>query len=118
MNSKEKILALQLILEDIRGNWGWNLQERVDVALELATELSKEYPIYEQMIDTINEYKVDCSNGDNDGKFFREKFPYGYEGMNREHNLKRTYVDKSNEFKSLISCLTYPEQLFSDSKEE
>lgn len=117
MINQEKILALQLILEDIRGNWGWNLQERVDVALELATELSKEYPIYEQMIDTINEYKVDCSNGDIDGRFFREKFPYGYEGMNSEHNLKRTYYDKSNEFKIIVGCLTYPEYSFEDRKD-
>lgn len=118
MINQEKILALQLILEDIRGNWGWYLEERVEIALDLATELSKEYSIYKQMVNTIKEYQSDCKNGYNDGRFFRDIFPNGYEGMDSEHGLNKTYNDKSDEFKSLISCLTYPEDLFEDRKGE
>ena len=117
MINQEKILALQLILEDIRGNWGWNLEERVEVALDLATELSKEYYVYEQMVNTINEYISYCKKGYNDGRFFRDNFPNGYEGMDSEHGLKRTYADKSDEFKSIVGCLTYPEYRFDDRKE-
>ena len=118
MVNQEKILALQLILEDIRGNWGWNLEERIDTALYLSTELAKEYPIYQEMVDTVRTYKINCANGDNDGRFFRDTFPYGYEDMDKEHRLKKTFADKSGEFKSTVSCLTYPEHRFLDRKGE
>jgi len=114
MSKDEKILALQLILEDIRGNWGWNLEERVSYSLDLAKELSKEDERFKGMVDSINEYIDDCSNGDNDGRYFRSSFPDGYEGMNKLHKLKRTYNDKSDGFKSNVSCLTYPKDIFED----
>jgi hypothetical protein len=118
MNKKEKILALQLILEDIRGNWGWNLSERVSDALDLANELSVEDSRFAEMVESIKEYKSDCANGDNDGRYFRNSFPYGYEGMDKLHNLTKTYHDKSSEFKADVSSLTYPENRFVDWKEE
>jgi len=118
MNKEEKILALQLILEDIRGNWGWNLEERVSEALDLAKELSFEDDIYNEMVNSINEYKLDCADGDNDGRYFRDSFPCGYEGMDKLHKLTKTYKDKSNGFKSCVSCLTYPENRFTDYEEK
>lgn len=118
MNKEEKILALQLILEDIRGNWGWNLEERVSEALGLSKELVAEDDDFTEMVKSINEYRLNCENGDNDGRYFRDSFPYGYEGMDKLHNLAKTYKDKSNEFKSCVDCLTYPESRFTDYETE
>ena len=117
MNKEEKILALQLILKDIRGNWGWNLEERVEVALDLATEIAKEDAIFEKMVESINGYIASCENGDNDGRYFRDSFPNGYEGMDELHGLENTYEEKSESFKSIMSCITYPEYIFKDRKE-
>ena len=36
MSKEEKILLLQLILKDIRGNWAFDLEERVEYASDLA----------------------------------------------------------------------------------
>ena len=118
MDREEKILALQLILEDIRGNWGFELEERVDIALQLAEDLSEEYPRFLLMVKSIKEYQDICKEGDNDGRYFRTEFPYGYEGMGKLHGLKRTYNDKSKTFKLCVNCLTYPENSFIDWEEK
>ena len=116
MNNNEKILALQLILEDIRGNWGWGLEDRVYEALQLSEELEKEYEEFKKMTETINEFKEDMESNYEyiDGRFFRDSFPYGYEEMYKLHGMKHTYKDKSDEFKKIVDCLTYPEYSFID----
>lgn len=107
---EEKILLLQLILEDIRGNWGWNLEERVDMAFDLASELG-----LEQHIRYIDIYKELCSEGDDDGRFFRTAYEYGgYVGMEELHGLEPTIQDKSNWFKNQVFILTYPRYRLDD----
>ena len=114
--NNEKILALQLILEDIRGNWGFDLEDRVYSALKLSEELENEYEDFKQMTNTIKEFKDDMESNYEyiDGRFFRDSFPNGYEGMDKIHSLEHTYKDKSDEFKRTVNCLTYPEYCFKD----
>ena len=110
MDKNEKILLLQLILEDIRGNWGFNLEERYEMALDLAKELE-----LQNFIDSINGYIEHCKEGWDDGRYFRKSFESGgYEGMKILHGLEKTIIDKSEEFKRSISILTYPEFRFND----
>ena len=110
MDKNEKILLLQLILEDIRGNWGFNLEERYEMALDLAKELK-----LQNFIDSISNYIEHCKKGWDDGRYFRKSFEIGgYEGMEILHGLKKTIIDKSEEFKCYISILTYPECRFDD----
>ena len=110
MDKNEKILLLQLILEDIRGNWAFGLKNRCETALELAKELE-----LQDFVGSINEYIQDCKDGYNDGRFFRTSYKRGgYEGMEILHGLNKTIMDKSQEFKNSIDVLTYPEYRFED----
>ena len=110
MDKNEKILLLQLILEDIRGNWGFDLEERYEMAIDLAKELE-----LQNFISSINDYIECCKEGWNDGRHFRKSFERGgYEGMEILHGLTKTITDKSEEFKRSISILTYPEYRFDD----
>lgn len=110
MNKKEKILLIQLLLEDIRGNWVWEKEGRRDVmAMKLAMELKDEVKGMEELVETIAGYDG------TDGRYFRKSYPYGYEGMEKIHKLTRTIKDKSQEFKEVaLKYLTYPECRFED----
>lgn len=113
MDKNEKLLLLQLILEDIRGNWGFDLEPRVDEALDLAQDL--ELP---EFIKSIKEYKENCVCGDTDGRFFRNSYEDGgYEGMEMLHGLTPTIVDKSEMFKRNVGILNNPEYRFEDWKD-
>ena len=110
MNKNEKILLLQLILEDIRGNWGFDLEERYEMALDLAKELE-----LQNFINSIKDYIERCKKGWNDGRYFRKSFERGgYERMEILHGLEKTISDKSEEFERSISILTSPEFRFDD----
>lgn len=120
MNAKEKILLVQLLLEDVRGNWGWEKDggicsravEARDLCGELARELAdKRFSI---LADCCNEYISDYFD-DGDGRYFRDVFPYGYEDMDSLHGLEHTYMDKSDEFKLIAEeYITYPNFRFDD----
>lgn len=114
MTNNEKILLLQLILIDIRGNWADHLEERTEKALELAKELN-----LKAHIESIEEYIEECGFGDNDGRFFRMSYEEGgYENMEILHGLRcDTVMKKSDAFKEAIGILTYPDYRFTDWKE-
>lgn len=117
MDIKEKLLALQVILEDIRGNWGYDLEERVDKAEELVDSImsdDKHSEDMEYMKESINGFRDNMKEGYADGRSFRCEYPCGYENMGEIHGLSKTYQDKSDEFKVCVSCLTYPENRFED----
>jgi hypothetical protein len=105
MSKEEKGLLLEMILRDIRGNWGWQNGDRVGKARELAAELS-----LDQVINLIDVYDYE------DGRHFREPFECGgYEGMEVIHGLPFTICDKSKEFQDEATLyLTYPEYAFDD----
>lgn len=123
MNTREKILLVQLLLEDIRGNWGhgWIGRDAEDRALKaksLCEEIAVETANDEYLIlaDYCNVY-IDTSTkwGDWDGRFFRQPFTMGYERMDKFHNLKPTYHNKSKEFQSVAKeYITCPEFRFTD----
>ena len=122
MTTKEKILLVQLLLQDIRGNWGWEKRGRIGSRAEVAKDLCKEIKdetndiSYKTLAASCKEY-IDSSKaqGDWDGRWFREPFPNGYENMDELHGLKHTYMDKSDGFKILAEAyLTYPEYRFED----
>lgn len=104
MSDNEKCLLLQLILEDLRGNWAYSVSRRHIKAILLARELGYE------------EFAKEIENWDEaDGRYFRDYFPKGYMDMERLHGLSRTFNDKSEDFKKIASLyLTYPEYRFED----
>lgn len=123
MNVKEKILLIELLLRDIRGNWGWEKDKGVcnraiearDLCEELAYELNDGR--YLTLANCCNEY-ITYYFEDGDGRYFRDIFPNGYEEMDILHGLKYTYMDKSDEFKSIAETyLTYPKYMFEDWEE-
>lgn len=127
MDVKEKILLVQLLLEDIRGNWGHgyggrNAEQRALKARELCQEIATELNDnnYMTLADECDEYiRGSIEWGDWDGRFFRAPFPRGYENMDELHGLTSTYKDKSGEFRFVADdYLTYPENRFDDWEEE
>lgn len=120
MNAKEKILLVQLLLIDIRCNWGWENDNDVcsravkarDLCEELASELVDEN--FAILASCCNEYIANYFE-DGDGRYFRDAFPYGYENMDILHGLEHTYTDKSDEFKMIANeYITYPDSRFDD----
>lgn len=116
MSNEEKILLIKLILEDIRGNWGWENGNRTGKAYELSRELYKN--TNDEKWDKLSDYIASYINGE-DGRYFRGDFPNGYIGMESLYSITETYKDKSNEFKTKVKeYLTYPEYRFEDFREE
>lgn len=123
MNIKEKILLVQLLLEDIRCNWGsgWtgkSAEKRAIKAESLCNEIASESKNDEFLIlaDFCDTYiKTSKRWGDWDGRFFRQPFPMGYEHMDKLHNMNSTIKNKSNEFQTTAKeYLTNPELRFTD----
>ena len=118
MSNEEKILLVKLILEDLRGNWGWNVEERVNVVKDLCEQLEDYNSDFKILSESINQYiRSSEEDGDWDGRWFRREFPNGYESMNDLYSITETYLDKSDEFKIEAKCLTYPENRFKDYEE-
>lgn len=124
MKVEEKILLVQLLLEDIRGNWGYvwsygrNAEQRALKAKSLCQEIAAELndDNYIILAKTCDDYiRGSIEWGDWDGRFFRESFPFGYENMSALHGLTETYNDKSKGFKVVAKrYLTYPQHRFDD----
>ena len=120
MNVKEKILLVQLLLEDIRGNWGFYVEHRALEAKSLCEEIASElndnnYMELANSCDSYIQSSYECGNWD--GRYFRSSFPKGYINMDSLHKLSHTYADKSDEFKDIArEYLTYPEYAFDDWK--
>lgn len=120
MNTKEKILSVQLLLKDVRNDWGnsHKAESRVLKAKSLCEEVTNEMnnDEFNLLADFCDTYiKIGKQQNDWDGRFFRQPFPMGYEKMDKLHNLKLTYNNKSNDFKTLVKeYITSPELLFDD----
>lgn len=123
MNTREKILMVQLLLTDIRCNWGYSwigksAEDRALKAKSLCEEIANEInnDEFNLLADFCDTYINSSKNwGDWDGRFFRSAFPMGYEKMDKIHNLKPTYKNKSKDFKSVVKeYITSPELIFDD----
>lgn len=112
MTREEKILLLDLILRDIRGNWGWDLEKRLARAKELSVELGLK--AHEERVDSFE--KQMRIWGMYDGRDFRCSYKDGgYEDMEILHGLQSTIGDKSTEFQiECVDILTYPDCRFDD----
>lgn len=118
MNTNEKILLVQLLLEDIEYDYDSNAEGRALKAKSLCEEIvsetrNDEFAILADFCDTyINSGK---KWGDWDGRFFRQSFPMGYNNMDKLHGLKHTYKNRSDDFKSIVNeFMTSPEYIFAD----
>lgn len=123
MNTNEKILLVQLLLEDIRDESGYSkcgrsAEDRASKANSLCKEIANEsnndeYLILADFCDTY--IKTSKKWGDWDGRFFRQPFPMGYEKMEKLHHMKPTIKNRSDEFKFISKeYLTNPEFRFTD----
>ena len=123
MKVKEKILLVELLLRDIRGNWGWEndgkICSRAIKSLDLCDEIANELndSDFSELASSCNQYIRDYFEY-SDGRFFRDEFPYGYIDMDSLHGLEPTFLDKSDDFKRAAEeYLTYPEFHFTDWEE-
>lgn len=115
MSNEEKILLIKLILEDIRGNWGWENGDRDGEAYKLSRELYKS--TNDENWDKLSDC-IACYDGE-DGRYFRDYFPNGYIGMESLYSIPETYQDKSDEFKKKVKeYLTYAECYLKDFRKE
>lgn len=57
------------ILEDIRGNWAYDVDSRCDEARDIATSLG-----YTHIVNSINEFEAEW---DRDGRWFRMDWEHG-----------------------------------------
>lgn len=118
MNAKEKILLVQLLLEDLENNCTHNPDKRAAKAKSLCEEITKEtrndeYLILADFCDTY--IKTGKRWGDWDGRLFRQTFPMGHKSMGKLHNLKPTYNNRSNDFQSVAKeYIVLPNLVFSD----
>lgn len=118
MNVKEKILLIQLLLEDLENNWTQNPDKRASKAKSLCEEITKETRNNDYLIlaDFCNTYiKTGKQFGDWDARLFRQTFPMGYRSMEKIHNLKPTYNNRSDEFQSIVrEYMVLPDLIFND----
>ena len=117
MSIEEKLLALELILKDIRGYWADDLEDRINTAEEISLDLlmnEKYNKDMECMLKSIREFKETIDDVWCDGRHFRRDYPMGYIGMSCLHGLDYSYEDKSDKFKEVVGCLIYPEHVFTD----
>lgn len=108
MDKSEKILLLEVLLKDIRGNWGWEHKDRTQLARTLASDLG-----LETHKERIKEY---CESEYKDGRHFRTSFSNGgYIGLSSLHKLEKTLQDKSKKFQELVDdYITFPKHAFDD----
>ena len=102
MNFEEEELktAIGAILLDIRGNWGWDYEERLDELIQLLKYL-KHYLPDEGAINDLFQLAKEELEEPSDGRIFRGGYLYGYES--EEGRTQEVYD-------YLLNVLTYPEE--------
>lgn len=126
MTFEEKVLLLECLLRDIRLNWAELTKRRINLAKKLCKDIANDESTPEEMkekfsilYDSCVDAGRDIEHEDFDGRFFREEFPYGYEEMDKVHNIPHPYklADRSDEFKKLCKeFLTCPGSIFEDAE--
>ncbi len=120
MEKNEKILAIQILLEDNR--WSFWIDWRSEKALELAKELKNEWWEYSDVFISSIEWFREWDE-EWDWRYFRCSYESGwYEWMGTLHWFKwvweynsHTITDKSKEFQQLmLSLLNYPKSRFDE----
>lgn len=110
MTDEEKRSLMILLMEDLRGSWGRNAEERSNRVRELAVELgySLTVTLCDQYTENIREY------GNDDGRHFRCDFTDdgGYE--NPPFEVHREIEGRSNEFVEAAGLMNNPGSHFDD----
>lgn len=112
MKTTETILMIELLLKDIRGNWGWEPFNRAAKAKELCESITDEVRGMDALANSIQEY---IDGPEKDGRFFSTAYPFGYDDMEDLHGENYSIKGKSKEFIEMAEkYLTYPEYRFDD----
>jgi len=98
-NEEELKTAIGAILLDLRGNWGWDYEERLDELIQLLKCL-KHYLPDEPRIDNVIRIAKEELEEPMDGRIFRGGYLYGY--ASEEGRSQEVYD-------YLLNVLTYPE---------
>ena len=125
MTNEEKILLIELTLRDIRNNWYALVTRRIELVKKLCEELCSEGitefeefdRLYDCCEDAINEVLYEKF----DGRYFRDDFPYGYEGIDEIHKFQKPYIfsERSTDFQKLAKeFLTCIDIYFEDFKDK
>ena len=109
MSRDEMIYAVYCLLYDIRLNWSEKVKERVELAIKICHKLGGDFEVLAQECKNFGEFGYD----EIDGRFFRDDFPYGYEGMEKLHKCSNNTNDKSIEFNMFVDeYITCPHYIF------
>lgn len=111
MIRSEQLLLLQLILEDVRGDWSCYVAKRLTVALKLAKALD-----LAEHVRTIENGILDESVDGFDGRMFRKDWAQGgYENAAQVHGLSPNINGRSLDFQRVATAvLNYPDLRFDD----
>lgn len=111
MNVNEMIMAIEVLLFDIRSSWV-DPRSRLLKALRLCMDVHRitKDPDYYTLATIITDWDG------TDGRYFRNYFPNGY--LDMDSGLEPTLYDKSEEFKALVrDYIQYPYYYFKDIEE-
>lgn len=128
MDTNEKILLIECLLRDIRGNWSELVLRRLKLVQKLCNMITKDESVDESLRKSFSILSKSCADGASyyrdadyfdyfDGRMFRDEFPYGYEEIDQIHKIPKPYklADRSDEFKKLVNeFITTPHYVFSD----
>lgn len=104
-NVEELKVAVSAIMQDMRGNWGYDYYDRLISTQELLEELlekdTENVDIYQQDIDVVTSELASLTEHDHDGRAFRDMANL-YSYRTEEGSTQRVYD-------YLETILTYPE---------
>lgn len=116
LSKEEKLLLLDVLLQDFCGNWGASdTRKRYPLVVQLCEELVAHYPIQEVQKNVLKFPESDFY-GDGYFEFLYQKG--GYEGLQELHQLPVTFLDKKHEFKVVASEYITTSYLFEDIEED
>lgn len=116
LSNEEKLLLLDVLLQDFCGNWGASdTKKRYPLVVKLCEELVSQYPIQEVQKSVLKFPEADFYG---DGYFHGSYQEGGYEELQELHQLPVTFRDKKHEFKTVASEYVTTSGLFEDIEED
>lgn len=119
MSDEEKMLLIDCILRDVRGDWSDrnSVKKRVNFARDVCKGLGGEFDKLADSCDAFLSNFMPQPAGEQwiDGRWFREPFPEGYIDMENLHHLERKFKERSEAFKVFVKeYINSPSYIFSD----
>lgn len=117
LTKEEKVLVLDLLLQDFCANYSFSdTQKRYPLTVRLCEELVIEYPVLSEIQKRVLDFPQADFYGD--GYFHGDYTKGGYENLEDIHKLSPTFLDKSHNFKTIASEYVTWDALFNDLVEE